>query len=160
MGVLSLACVTEYFIMFRRRVERSMRRTGTDKDSREFMTALLYVCQVMLGYQLMLVAMTYQIELFIYLLAGLFLGFYHFNSSGYATGFEAPDPCCVGQNNYNNLDSGGRTVERRGSNSAVSSSNATNLTFFDSPEEGAARGSSAAKRGPSAPTESSGLLSS
>ena len=94
MSVAALAVVTEYFLSFRRQVEkRVFKRMGA--DIRDLSSAALHVNQLLLGYFLMLVAMTYQLELLVYLLAGFFIGFLLFNSTGFQTGFEAADPCCA-----------------------------------------------------------------
>ena len=55
--------------------------------------ALLFTVQATLGYFLMLVAMTYQGELFIAVVAGLGLGHFTFNVSAPVS--ESADACCV-----------------------------------------------------------------
>lgn len=92
-GVALLGILTEALTAFRRTsVPRSdlLRRRPR---ARQAVMGLLYSVQVTLGYLLMLVAMTYQVELFIAVLFGLGLGHTILNTS--APVAETVDPCCV-----------------------------------------------------------------
>ena len=52
-----------------------------------------YVAQLAAGYMLMLAAMTYQVEIFVFGLAGLGVGYHHLNQD--ASVPERVDPCCA-----------------------------------------------------------------
>eukprot|EP00613_Pedinella_sp_CCMP2098_P004033 CAMPEP_0171615292 /NCGR_PEP_ID=MMETSP0990-20121206/12811_1 /TAXON_ID=483369 /ORGANISM="non described non described, Strain CCMP2098" /LENGTH=170 /DNA_ID=CAMNT_0012179371 /DNA_START=124 /DNA_END=636 /DNA_ORIENTATION=- len=79
---------------------------GDNLPRSEAAAALLYAAHVLLGYILMLIAMTYQVELLAYVVAGILLGHLSFNT-GVATGVSAPDACCVGGGDSGNLIGGG-----------------------------------------------------
>lgn len=70
------------------------RRGGGSGSLDEVGGALLYAFHVCLGYLLMLIAMTYSVEMLVYLLSGLALGRLAFNS-GVPAGSSTPDPCCA-----------------------------------------------------------------
>jgi hypothetical protein len=59
------------------------------------MQLLLYGVQLTLGYFLMLIAMTYEVELFLMVITGLVLGHALFNLNGPV--LESADACCAGQ---------------------------------------------------------------
>ena len=95
-------CV-EGFLCLRRVCARNMMtwemkagRAGA--DLRVVVNSVLFTIQALLGYLLMLAAMTYQIELLVYLLCGVFVGRLHFNADGNVVGYEIVDACCVGRN--------------------------------------------------------------
>jgi len=83
---VSLGVCTEFVGHARRSLARGARR------QRKAKVLALYTLQVCLGYLLMLVAMTYQLELFLAVLLGLALGHALFSLDG--EGGRA-DPCCV-----------------------------------------------------------------
>jgi hypothetical protein len=93
LGVALLGLLTEALTSFRRSgVPRSEALRGRPRAKKVVM-GLLYSVQVCMGYLLMLVAMTYQVELFIAVIVGLGLGHTLLNTS--APVAETADPCCV-----------------------------------------------------------------
>jgi len=87
-----------------------------EEEWRDVASALLYSTHVLLGYILMLAAMTYQVEVLVYLVAGLLIGQLGFNSKA-PTVPSAPDLCCGGAADFSEGSSGsaaeGFTTSRR-----------------------------------------------
>jgi copper chaperone CopZ len=96
-GTLLLGIFTEMLGYIRRLIDSFIKSGGfgTYKRAAPLVMSTLYGIQVLMGYFLMLTAMTYQVELFICVIVGLMMGHAAFNLQ------EPPsantDPCCVGR---------------------------------------------------------------
>jgi copper transporter 1 len=64
-----------------------------NRKRRQLVLIALFGLQVLLGYWLMLLAMTYQVELFICVVAGLVVGHFLFNMKNPPE--TSADPCCI-----------------------------------------------------------------
>eukprot|EP00667_Euglena_gracilis_P005540 EG_transcript_5578 len=98
-GVFLMSVWTESLVFARRylkgRFAKSPSPRRTVLYARNGAIVLLYGLQVTMGYLLMLVAMTYQVELFIMVIIGLVVGHTLFNLK--APVAETTDACCQGQ---------------------------------------------------------------
>ncbi|KAK3260007.1 hypothetical protein CYMTET_31022 [Cymbomonas tetramitiformis] len=95
-GTIVLGIVVEFIMYIRRRLA-SHRDTGKSWRMQLLITAgivTLYGVQLTLGYFMMLITMTYQVELFCMVIVGLMLGHMAFNTKGPIS--EKAEPCCVG----------------------------------------------------------------
>jgi len=95
LGVILLGIAIEALLCFRRLVQSRRllgRITGT---IRRGVIVFLFGLNILSGYLAMLVAMTYSVELFLCMVAGLVAGHAIFNT-GAAVG-ESVDPCCASQ---------------------------------------------------------------
>jgi len=86
----------EYIVYARRRMLAHWHPPTTPATRARFyaVTVAVYALQVVLGYLLMLVAMTYQVELFVAVVAGLTAGHAIFNAKGPV--LDSSDACCMG----------------------------------------------------------------
>ena len=144
-GCIFLGIFTESITVIRRHARELTR--GKAALLQNIVMSLLYTIQVMFGYFSMLVAMTYQVELFVCIVVGLGLGHAIFNfkpavvlSGGQASQTEkilraaqelddVVDPCCQ----YLHLDedsshSQASTTQQLHSPTSSSSKNTTNTT--------------------------------
>ena len=101
-GVAGIGLAAEALIWFRRRLQQQKEGKGQRrrKNSRLLdilVESALYCGSILLGYAAMLVAMTYSVELFACVCAGLVIGHAAFNSS--APVGETADPCCAATQN-------------------------------------------------------------
>lgn len=98
LGVMVLGFAIEALIAFRRQLSRR-KRTFIDLTSRtrKILTLASFGLNLILGYLAMLVAMTYSIELFTFVVIGLIIGHACFNMNS-AVG-ESIDPCCATSQN-------------------------------------------------------------
>lgn len=103
-GTICLAMGTEGLVNRRRKL---FRETPPSRF-RDIFTVLLYGVQTILGYFIMLIAMTYQVELFMCVVLGLMMGHATFNLN--APPLATTDPCCVGRDS---LDSTGAIQTER-----------------------------------------------
>jgi len=94
-GIILLGIFTELLGLLRRLIDTFIRQGGLGKYKRAgpLIMSTLYGTQVLLGYFLMLTAMTYQVELFVCVLLGLVMGHAAFNLN--ETPSANTDPCCV-----------------------------------------------------------------
>ena len=114
MGCILLGFLTEGFTFVRRRARDVLR--AKPELLQKFMHCLLYASHLVFSYLSMLIAMTYQVELFVCIIAGLALGHgvFHYKpvaplavAAGKSNGFtdadkgyisnvddEVVDPCC------------------------------------------------------------------
>lgn len=90
-GTILLGVLTEWLTLVRRKTHKQMPSSA----KRDVFMIGLYGAQVTLGYFLMLLAMTYSLEIFICVLGGLIVGHGLFNLS--APPPAGTDPCCVGR---------------------------------------------------------------
>ena len=100
---LLLGFVVEALTCFRRRLvgKSGIRRGPSLPRSWAALSIGMYALQTALAYALMLIAMTYQSELFIAVIAGLALGHTCFNLRAPVP--ESADPCCQSMNQLDNL---------------------------------------------------------
>jgi copper chaperone CopZ len=92
-GIVLMGILTEALTAFRRTTIPRSTFLNQRPRTRKVAMGLLYSVQVVLGYLLMLIAMTYQVELFIAVILGLGLGHTVLNTSAPVP--ETSDPCCV-----------------------------------------------------------------
>lgn len=92
-GVYFLAAFSEYLGYARRELRKSY--LGEDMhEGVKLACTFLFVSHVGAGYLLMLVAMTYQVELLVFVLLGLGAGYHFFGAVDAPVG-ERVDPCCA-----------------------------------------------------------------
>ncbi len=108
-GVMALGFSIEAVIALRRTISRRRRLfLKAGPASRKAIILTLFAFNLVLGYLAMLVAMTYSVELFCFVVLGLVVGHGVFNLSS-AVG-DSIDPCCSAQNDVTRRK-GGRTDE-------------------------------------------------
>ena len=94
-GVILLALATEGMGCVRRIAKWNLKQhQSLSEESKGVIMTVLYAVQIFMGYLCMLVAMTYQSELFVCLIFGLALGHFVFNLESLREAKGAPDPCC------------------------------------------------------------------
>jgi hypothetical protein len=97
LGVFVLGFCIEALITLRRKiVNRKRIFVNIPLPARKGLVIFLFGVNLILGYLAMLVAMTYSVELFLCVVAGLILGHAIFNS--HMPIGETIDPCCASQN--------------------------------------------------------------
>jgi len=94
-GVVILGIAIEALLCLRRSLQSRKLLLRISSPIRRVLIILLFGVNVASGYFAMLVAMTYSVELFMCMVAGLLLGHAIFNSEA-AVG-ESVDPCCASQ---------------------------------------------------------------
>lgn len=92
-GSFALAIATEALTWFRREWLRKHKALKKQPALYRFLMGFAFMIQVTLGYVLMLIAMTYQAELFIAVIVGLALGHTLLNVAAPVS--ERSDACCV-----------------------------------------------------------------
>jgi hypothetical protein len=85
LGIFVMGTLSEGLLQIR----RELRRKST---SPAWLFTGLYVAHITVGYTLMLVAMTYSVELFLAVILGLGTGHHFLNKEQVVT--DRPDPCC------------------------------------------------------------------
>eukprot|EP00854_Cymbomonas_tetramitiformis_P006192 gene6192-7423_t len=100
-GTVNLGMLVELLVYVRRRMRASRLAIVRPRAAR-LATIALFAVQVSLGYFLMLIAMSYQVELFCMVVLGLVLGHAIFN--GAAPIVEQCDPCCVDEDAADHLE--------------------------------------------------------
>lgn len=96
-GTFGMGLFVEFLVYTRRQVKRRFMNGQMPKLHFRIISGgmlLLYLVQVSIGYMLMLVAMTYQVELFLMVVFGLTVGHGAFNMSGPV--LESAEACCQG----------------------------------------------------------------
>ncbi len=100
-GVMLLGFVIEALIALRRNlIRKKFTMLNIRAVPRKALALFLFSLNLTLGYLAMLVAMTYSIELFFFVILGLLIGHGVFNLN-IAVG-ESIDPCCASQNDVTN----------------------------------------------------------
>ena len=99
LGVMTLGICIEGLIYFRRMVSRKKRPfVSISINLRKALLLVSFGLNLCLGYLAMLVAMTYSVELFIFVIIGLMIGHALFNLNSPIG--ESVDPCCASQNEF------------------------------------------------------------
>jgi hypothetical protein len=90
LAVFLLGASVEGIVIVRKNVV-----SGRKNKRRKLAAAVLFGANLTLAYSIMLVAMTYSIELFTSVILGLVAGHLFWKNEQDAAKYESPEPCCI-----------------------------------------------------------------